>query len=112
MASQDLFKAKFLVLELVTLMAVVMGFAYIVAQYIRICMQVGQKMWRSQLFMFFSLFFLLVALLMFFVNGFSINDMSGNRILLLFTIMNMYTFYLQHMYSNTGDEKNNVDVYS
>ena len=36
--------------------------------------------------------------------------MSGSRILLLFTIMNMYTFYLQYMYSITGDEKNNVEM--
>ena len=59
--------------------------------------------------MFFSIFFLFLTIVMFFVNGFSINDMAGNRILLLFTLMNMYTFYLQYMYSITGEERDKVE---
>lgn len=45
----------------------------------------------------------------FFVNGLSINYFMGNRILLLFTMMNMYTFYLQYMYSLSRDERGRVE---
>lgn len=108
-ATEDMFTNKFVALEILVLFMVMLGFIYILVQYVRVCMAVDEKMWRNQLFMFFSLFFLFITLVMFFVNGFSINDMSGNRILLLFTIMNMYTLYMQYMYSITNQERDHID---
>lgn len=51
--------------------------------------------------MFFSIFFIFISIVMFFVNGYNIFSYTGNRILLLFTQANMYTFYMQYMYSVT-----------
>ena len=56
------------------------------------------------MFMFFSLFFLFTTLVIFVMNGFRIHSYHGNRILLLYTEMNMYTFYMQYMYSVTSEE--------
>jgi hypothetical protein len=56
-------------------------------------------LWRNQLFLFFSVFFIVITIVLFFVNGFEINTLAGNRLLLLYTSMNMYTFYMQYMYS-------------
>lgn len=81
-----------------------LGFGYIILSYIRLCSRANELMWRNQLFMFFSIFFIIVTVVLFFADGFEINSFAGNRILLLFTVMNMYTFYLQYMYSITREE--------
>ena len=107
--TQDIHTRKFVALEILVLICIVAGFVYLLFRYITICTKVDEKMWRNQLFMFFSIFFLFVVLVMFFINGFSINDMAGNRMLLLFTVMNMYTFYLQYMYSITNEQRDNID---
>lgn len=61
-------------------------------------------LWRNQLFLFFSVFFIAITIALFFLNGFEINSLVGNRMLLLYTAMNMYTFYMQYMYSITSEE--------
>ena len=83
-------------------------FAYIIFSYIRLCTKLDTLLWRNQLFLFFSVFFIVMTLSLFFVNGFSINSFAGNRVLLLCTSMNMYTFYLQYMYSLPKEERDRV----
>ena len=108
-ATEEIYTNKFIALEVLVLIVIVAGFLYILIQYIRICIKVSDKLWRNQLFMFFSIFFLIITLVMFFVNGFHIFDMAGNRILFLFTAMNMYTFYMQYMYSITAEERDRIE---
>ena len=86
-----------------------LGFAYILVEYARVCTQVDEKLWRNQLFMFFSIFFIFISIVLFAVNGYSIFSYEGNRILVLFTEVNMYTFYMQYMYSVSGEEKIKID---
>ena len=84
--AQDLYeKPRFLALEIISLILALLGFGYLFIQYVRICSQVDSKLWRNQLFMFFSIFFIFTTIVMFFLNGFSIFSYSGNRILLLYT---------------------------
>jgi hypothetical protein len=78
---------------------IIIGFCYIFISYIRLCVRGDEMLWRNQLFLFFSVFFIVITIVLFFVNGFEINTLAGNRILLLYTSMNMYTFYMQYMYS-------------
>lgn len=107
--AQDLFVTKFKALEIITIILVLVGFIYIIVQYARICMQVDEKLWRNQLFMFFSIFFIFISIVMFFVNGYNVFSYTGNRILLLYTQANMYTFYMQYMYSVTAEEKTRIE---
>ena len=51
------------------------------------------------MFLIFSFIFFLVISIMLVANGFSVYEYTGNRILILFGFMNMYTVYLQYMYS-------------
>ena len=101
----DLFTTRFIGLEIVVFILVMAGFIYIIINYIRICTQVDSKLWRNQLFMFFSIFFIFISIVMFFVNGYHIFSYEGNRILLLYTQANLYAFYMQYMYSITKEEK-------
>ena len=107
--THDLLTTRFIVLEIILLILVVCGFIYIAFRYIKICMSIEEKLWRNEMFMFFSLFFLFTTLVIFVINGFRIHSYHGNRILLLYTEMNMYTFYMQYMYSVTGEEVERID---
>lgn len=73
--------------------------------YVRIFLKMNEMLWRNQLFLLFSIFFIVLTVAFFFVEGFEINSLTGSRILLLYTLMNMYTFYLQYMYSITSEER-------
>ena len=83
--AQDLLAPQFIVLEVAVLIFVISGFIYILVRYVNICMSVGNKLWRNQMFLFFSLFFLFTTLVLFIVNGFRIHSYHGNRILLIYT---------------------------
>lgn len=68
--TQDLASSQFIVIELIALFFVLVGFAYIVVSYIRLCIKVDQMLWRNQLFLFFSVFFIAITIALFFLNGF------------------------------------------
>lgn len=80
------------------------GFVYIIFRYIRICMSEGSKMWRNQLYLFLSLFFILAMALLLYTDSFTIFNYSGQRIFLVYTFFNFYVFYLQYMYTITREE--------
>lgn len=61
------------------------------------------------MFIFFSLFFLFTTMVLFIINGFTIHSYHGNRVLLLYTSMNMYGFYMSYMYTVTGEDMEKVD---
>lgn len=107
--TEELTSNKYIGLELISLLVVVLGFSYIVFTYIRLCIKADQLLWRNQLFLFFSVFFIVMVIALFFVNGFEINSFAGNRILLLFTMMNMYVFYMQYMYTISKEERDRVN---
>ena len=83
--AQDLMSTKFVILEVSLMIVVVGGFLYIAFKYIKICITIEEKLWRNEMFMFFSLFFLFTTLVIFIINGFKIHSYHGNRILLLYT---------------------------
>lgn len=106
--AEELTSNKYIGLEIVSLLTLVIGFAYIIFTYIRLCIKADELLWRNQLFLFFSIFFIVMTIALFFVNGFEINSFAGNRILLLLTMMNMYVFYMQYMYSISKEERERV----
>ena len=61
------------------------------------------------MFIFFSLFFLFTTLVLFILAGFRINSYHGNRILLIYTQMNMYTFYMCYMYTVTEEDMQRIE---
>jgi hypothetical protein len=77
------------------------GFIYIAIQYCRNMPKLFDKIWRNQIFLIFSCFYIILLMIIFVINGFGVYEYIGDRILILFTIMNMYTIYLQYMYSVT-----------
>lgn len=68
--AQDLLGKKFVLLSLAALLFVLLGFCYIIVNYIRLCMKADELLWRNQLFLFFSVFFIIMTIALFFVNGF------------------------------------------
>jgi hypothetical protein len=95
---------RFLGLEIVVLLVVIAGVIYILVRYMQICNSAENKLWRNQMFLFFTIFFIFVTFLLFLVEGYRIYDYSAHRILLLYSEMNFYVFYLQYMYRVTGSE--------
>jgi len=85
--------------EVISFIIFAIGLAYICVQFIRSVMNFFDKIWRNQMFLAFSFLYIIVMIVMLVANGFSVYDYVGNRILILFTFMNMYTIYLQYMYS-------------
>lgn len=85
--------------EIISFLIFAAGLAYIIAQYIRSLMNFCNKIWRNQMFLMFSFIFIVVIIVMLAIDGFSVYEYTGNRILVLFGFMNMYTIYLQYMYS-------------
>lgn len=61
------------------------------------------------MFLMFSFIYIILIIFMLIVSGFGVYEYAGNRILILYTFMNMYTYYLQYMYTVTRDQANNLD---
>lgn len=61
------------------------------------------------MFLMFSFIYIVVILVMLAIEGFSVYEYTGNRILILFGFMNMYTIYLQYMYSINNQEAIKLD---
>jgi hypothetical protein len=60
-----------------------------------------EKIWRNQIYLIFSCFFMILLIIMFFVNGLGVYEYVGDQILIMFTLLNMYTIYMQYMYTIT-----------
>jgi len=56
-------------------------------------------MYRSSLYMFFSLVFMLLMFVVIVTNGISIYNFDASNILFLYVLMNIYVYYLQYMYT-------------
>ena len=95
--------------EIISFLIFAGGLIYIAVQYIRSSMNFFSKIWRNQMFLMFSFIFFLVIIIMLVIHGFSVYDYTGNRILILFGFMNMYTVYLQYMYSINGAEAQRLE---
>jgi hypothetical protein len=63
-----------------------------------------EKIWRNQIYLIFSCFFMILLIIMFFVNGLGVYEYVGDQILIMFTLLNMYTIYMQYMYTITKVE--------
>jgi hypothetical protein len=95
--------------ELISFLIFAGGLVYIATQYIRSAMNFFSKIWRNQMFLLFSFIFFIVIIVMLVIDGFSVYEYTGNRILILFGFMNMYTIYMQYMYSINGAEADRLE---
>ena len=85
--------------EIIAFLIFAGGLVYIGVQYVRSAMNFFNKIWRNQMFLLFSFIFIVVIVVMLIIDGFSVYEYTGNRIMILFGFMNIYTVYLQYMYS-------------
>ncbi len=88
----------------ISLIVFLCGIIYIVVKYVRNFPTLLDKIWRNQIFLIFSAFYIILVVITFAVNGFGVYEYIGDQILIIFTIMNMYTIYMQYMYSVTKME--------
>jgi hypothetical protein len=75
---------------------------YICIQYIIFCRDYDKLIWRYKVFGVFSLYFILVYALIMFTGSFQIRSFEGNRVLLTVSMMNLYIYYMQYMWSPTA----------
>jgi hypothetical protein len=79
---------------------------YIIMQYFRICCNKSDRLWRSELFMSYSILFIGAMIIFIFTdNALGSYDYNGTTVIFLYGLMNLYTWYLQYMYSPTKETK-------
>ena len=67
--------------------------------YYKIIQQYSEKLWRNKVFVLFSIYFIFAVFISIFSASMDIFNTSGNRVLLIITMLNLYVYYLQYMYS-------------
>jgi hypothetical protein len=95
--------------EIISFLIYAAGFLYISFYFIRSTMNFFNKIWRNQIFLMFSFLFIVIIFVMLIIDGFSVYEYTGNRILILFGFMNMYTIFLQYMFSINTKEASKLD---
>jgi hypothetical protein len=80
------------------------GMVYIAARFIRSCMAPEGRTWRSQLFMAFSSAFIIGVFIIVVSNALAPYNYSGSSILVVYTLVNVYVYYLQYMFTITREE--------
>jgi hypothetical protein len=75
---------------------------YIIIQQFRICCRDGDMLWRSQMFMAYSILFIVAMMIFVFTdNALGAYHYDGTTVIFLYGLMNLYTWYLQYMYTAT-----------
>lgn len=97
--SDDFKSGGIVAFEIISFLIFAGGLVYIAVQFTRSAMNFFDKIWRNQMFLLFSFLYIVIILVMLIIEGFSVYEYTGNRILILFGFMNMYTIYLQYMFS-------------
>lgn len=67
--------------------------------YIKICRVFNSRIWRNKLLSLFSMYYIMCCALFVFSGSLDIYGSVGGRALLFITILNLYVYYLQYMYS-------------
>lgn len=74
----------------------------IIYRYILICCDKDERLWRSDLFMSYSLLFMFAMIMFIFTNNaLGSFEYNGTTVIFLYGLMNFYVWYLQYMYSPT-----------
>lgn len=107
--SDDFKSGGIVAFEIISFLIFAAGLVYISVQFVRSAMNFFDKIWRNQMFLMFSFIYIVVIMVMLIIEGFSVYEYTGNRILILFGFMNMYTIYLQYMYSINNQEAAKLD---
>lgn len=107
--SDDFKSGGIVAFEIISFLIFAGGLVYIAVQFTRSAMNFFDKIWRNQMFLLFSFLYIVVILVMLIIEGFSVYEYTGNRILILFGFMNMYTIYLQYMFSISSQEATKLD---
>lgn len=75
---------------------------HILYRYISICCDKEERLWRSELFMTYSILFMLAMIVFIFTdNALGAYRYDGTTVIFLYGLMNFYVWYLQYMYSPT-----------
>lgn len=99
---QRLSDRSILVLDFITSILFGIVMAYLVLQYLRICCYKTDRLWRSELFMSYSILFMGAMVIFIFTdNALGSYSYDGTTVVFLYGLMNLYTWYLQYMYSPT-----------
>jgi len=77
---------------------------YIIYLYIGIFSSKPHRMWRSSIFMYISMFFFISTIIFFFIGGYNVFDYSATKIMFYITFMNIYSYFLQYLYSPTKEQ--------
>ena len=98
------FQRRYTGARVIIALVVLVGMVYIVVRFVKSCMAPEGRTWRSTLFMCFSSAFILAVFIILVSNALVPYNYSGSTILVVYSLINVYIYYLQYMYTITRDE--------
>lgn len=96
------FASRYRAAQVIIGLVVLVGIAYVAYRFLRSCM--GERTWRSYVFMVFSSVFILAVFIVVVSNSLILYNYSAPAILIVYTLINIYLYYLQYMYTITPEE--------
>lgn len=103
--SQSLTDTRIILLDIITSVFFAAAILYIGTQYVRICCDKSDRLWRSELMMSYSVLFIVAMMVFVFTdNALGSYHYEGANFIFLYGLMNFYVWYLQFMYSPAGED--------
>lgn len=94
---------KFLVAEVIIGIVLACGIMYIAFRFIKSCMISEGVMWRSEIYMILSAFFIFAIFVIVVSNSLILYNYSGEKIFFTYSLINVYVYYLQYMFTITRE---------
>ena len=106
----DKFASRYKAAQVIIGLVVFAGIAYIAYRFVRSCCMLGEsRTWRSYLYMVFSGVFIFAVFIIIVSNSLILYNYSAPVILIIFTLINIYVYYLQYMYTITREELDKIE---
>lgn len=105
----DSFASRYRAAQVIIGLVVFAGVAYVAYRFVSSCISEAGRTWRSYLYMVFSSVFIIAVFIIIISNSLILYNYSAPAILIIFTLVNIYVYYLQYMYTITREELDKIN---
>lgn len=95
--------SAFLAFKIIFFLMVAIALVILLFYYIQYCRFYNSRIWRFKLIGLFTIYFVFSFSLFLYTGSFSLYEFDGNRILLTITILNLYIYYMQYLWSPSAE---------
>jgi phosphatidylglycerophosphate synthase len=98
------FNRSFTIARVIIIVTLILSVLYIGYRYGQICASDEAKLWRSYIFMVFSIIFIIAMFIIVASNSLVPYGYQGSAIFLVYAFVNLYIYYIQYMFTITKEE--------